>query len=168
MSGKEVKKQVKDNIERRFFTSKRECITYVIIILWLYLGILASFHGYSLEGVSVYFLSLTGFVGSYILGESVRKSEKASLFKPKSGQKSKREILTYIIMALWAGIGTYTIISSSDIYGVSTYFGALTPFIGAYIIGDSYVAEHRLPQNGHQTQHQTPTFGGSDIPPPIE
>jgi uncharacterized membrane protein len=52
---------------KRKCKSKRECITYVVIFLWIYLGVLSTIYEHNLESLSVYFLSLTGFVGSFIV-----------------------------------------------------------------------------------------------------
>jgi hypothetical protein len=104
------------------------------------LGIYATINKVSLTEFSTYFLSLTGFVGSFIYGESIRKSKESSVFL--KGENSKRESLTYIIIAIWAIIGIYAIYSKNDILSASTYFAALTPFVGAYIIGETHKAEN--------------------------
>ena len=93
----------------------------------------------SLEDLSVYFLSLTGFIGSYIVGESMRKSKDSSIFL--KGKNSRREALTYLISLFWTIIGTFITITGGDIIGAASYFGALTPFVGAFIIGNSYVGD---------------------------
>ena len=54
---------------------KRIVIIYIVILLWIIFGILASIFGVDYASMSVYFLSLTGFVSAYIWGESIRKSE---------------------------------------------------------------------------------------------
>lgn len=123
----------------RTLNSKREFIIYVVIFFWVYLGGLSIWFGVDLADVSVYFLSLTGFIMSYIFGESVRKSKDASIFLP--GETSKRELITYLIMMFWVVIGTLTIVFSGNIISAATYFGALTPFVGAYIIGETYKEE---------------------------
>jgi hypothetical protein len=87
----------------------------------------------------VYFLSLTGFIGSYIVGESMRKSKDSSIFL--KGKSSRRETLTYLIILFWTIIGTFITITGGDIIGAASYFGALTPFVGAFIIGNSYVGD---------------------------
>jgi predicted neutral ceramidase superfamily lipid hydrolase len=123
----------------RTLNSKREFIIYVVIFFWIYLGSLALYYSQDLADVSVYFLSLTGFIMSYIFGESVRKTSKTSIFL--KGKISKRELMTYIIMLIWVIIGTWTIVTSGNIVSAATYFGSLTPFVGAYIIGETYKKE---------------------------
>lgn len=126
-------------ILRRCCESKRECITYVVILLWIILGIYATINDVDLTDVAGYFLSLTGFVGSYIYGESIRKSEDSSIFL--KGSNSKRESLTYFIIVIWVIIGLLTIHYDNDILAASAYFAALTPFVGAFIIGETHKAE---------------------------
>lgn len=127
-------------ILRRCCESKRECITYVVILLWILLGLHANFNGVSLTDTSAYFLSLTGFIGSYIYAESVRKSTDSSIFV--KGPNSKRESLTYAIVLIWGVIGFVTIYNNASIIETSTYFAALTPFVGAYLIGETHRAEN--------------------------
>lgn len=124
---------------KRTCNSKRECVTYVVVFLWVYLGVLSVIYDSSLEDLSVYFLSLTGFIGSYIVGESMRKSKDSSIFL--KGKNSRRETLTYLIILFWAIIGTFITVTGGDIIGAASYFGALTPFVGAFIIGNSYVGD---------------------------
>lgn len=119
--------------------SKRELITYLIVFLWAFLGILGLYHNTNIIDLSTYFISLTGFITIYIFGESVRNSKKSSIFL--SGATSKRETLTYVIIAIWFTIGCLTIYNGWDLLAVGTYFAALTPFIGSYIIGETYKQE---------------------------
>lgn len=127
------------NFIKRTCNSKRECITYVVVFLWIYLGILSIIYDRSLEDLSVFFLSLTGFVGSYIVGESMRKSNDSSIFL--KGKNSRRETLSYLIILFWAIIGSYITVTGGNIISASSYFAALTPFVGSYIISDSYVRD---------------------------
>lgn len=125
---------------RRCCESKRECITYIVILLWILLGLHANYNQVSLTDTAAYFLSLTGFVGSYIYAESVRKSTDSSIFV--KGPNSKRESLTYFVVFIWAIIGFFTIYNKASIIETSTYFAALTPFVGAYLIGETHRAEN--------------------------
>jgi hypothetical protein len=124
---------------KRRCRSKRGLITYLIVFLWIFLGVLGLYHNTNLIDLSTYFISLTGFVTVYIFGESVRNSKKSSIFL--SGPTSKREALTYFIIAIWFIIGGLTICNKGDLLGIGTYFAALTPFIGSYIIGETYKQE---------------------------
>ncbi len=122
--------------------SKRECITYLVVFLWVTLGIISVYFNASFTELSVYFISLTGFVTSYIFGESIRKSNKSSIFL--SGSTSKREAVMYITIFLWLIIGIWVIVKHSDLMGMSAYFAALTPFVGSYIIGETFKEESGL------------------------
>ncbi|MFA5586226.1 MAG: hypothetical protein WDA02_06725 [Saccharofermentanales bacterium] len=119
--------------------SKRLLMVYIVIFLWIFFASLMYFNINEVndfKSLSIFFLSLTGFIMSYIWGESVRKSTKTTMLKP--GYSSKREKLTYLIMLLWAVVGIFSIIKPLPLIDISTYFGALTPFVGSYIIGETY------------------------------
>jgi len=119
--------------------SKRLLLVYVIIFLWLSFATLMFFNTNEINDfktLSIYFLSLTGFIIAYVWGESARKSNKTTLFKP--GKSSKREILTYIIILLWTVVGAFSMIKPLPLIDLATYFGTLTPFVGAYILGETY------------------------------
>jgi len=138
---------------RRCCESKRECITYVVMLLWAAMGVLAFFHETSFVDLSAYFLALTGFIMSFIFGESYRKSQDTSIFM--EGPTSRREFITYITMALWTAIGVWGIIQRQDLVGLSAYFAALTPFVGSYVIGASIRSEgHGLEQPAEQEMDQ--------------
>jgi len=124
---------------RRCCESKRECITYVVVLFWIVLGITASNYDTNFTDLAAYFISLTGFVTAYIFGESVRRSEESSIFM--KGKNSKREAMTYAIMLMWLIIGLWCVINEGDLVGISAYFAALTPFVGSYIIGETYKKE---------------------------
>jgi uncharacterized membrane protein len=57
------------------------------------------------------------------------------------GPTSKRELITYMTVLLWAAIGIWGIIEQQDLMALSAYFAALTPFVGSYVIGESVRAE---------------------------
>ena len=116
-------------------------------------------NGVSLADTSVYFLSLTGFIGSYIYAESVRKSTDSSIFL--KGPNSKRESLTYAIVVIWAILGFITIYHKASITETSTYFAALTPFVGAYLIGETHRAEDNYVDT---TQTQAPIETATEEP----
>jgi hypothetical protein len=122
--------------------SKRETIIYIILFFWIEMGLLSVFFDRNLSDLSVYFLSLTGFVMTYIFGESVRKSKDTSIFL--KGRTSKRELMMYVILFIWFILGNWILYIGGDITGASTYFGALTPFIGTYIIGETYKKEEGI------------------------
>lgn len=124
---------------RRCCESKRECITYLVVFIWVVLGVLATYFDTNFTDLAAYFISLTGFVAAYIFGESVRQSNKTSIFL--SGKSSKREAMMYITIVLWLIAGVWGIINRVDLLGISAYFAALTPFVGSYIIGETYKQE---------------------------
>jgi len=125
---------------RRCCESKRECITYLVVFLWVLVGIVASYFNTNFTDLAAYFVSLTGFVAAYIFGESVRKSTKTSIFL--GGPTSKREAMMYITIALWLIVGVWVIAKNADLMGMSAYFAALTPFVGSYIIGETFKKEN--------------------------
>jgi membrane associated rhomboid family serine protease len=116
--------------------SKRECITYLVVFLWVAIGVTATYFDTNFTQLAGYFISLTGFVASYILGESMRPSSSTSIFR--KGKNSKREKLMYITIVLWTIIGVCVIVKNADLMGAAAYFAALTPFVGSYIIGETF------------------------------
>lgn len=124
---------------RKCCESKRECVTYLVVFLWIAVGILATYFNTNFTDLAAYFVSLTGFVAAYIFGETIRKSKKSSIFL--SGTISRREAMMYITIALWLIVGVWVIVKSADLMGMSAYFAALTPFVGSYIIGETYKQE---------------------------
>lgn len=126
---------------RRCCESKRECVTYLVIFLWVTVGIVATYFNTNFTDLAGYFVSLTGFITAYIFSESVRKSKKTSIFL--GGPTSKREAMIYITIALWLIVGVWVIVKKADLLGMSAYFAALTPFVGSYIIGETYKQENK-------------------------
>jgi membrane associated rhomboid family serine protease len=124
---------------RRCCESKRECITYLVVFLWVVVGVIASYFETNFTDLAAYFVSLTGFIAAYIFGESVRKSSKTSIFL--EGPTSKREAMMYITIVLWLIVGLWVIVKNADLMGMSAYFAALTPFVGSYIIGETFKKE---------------------------
>lgn len=127
------------SILKRWCSSKRECLTYIIILLWCGVGILGSYYEASFTELATYFISLTGFAGAYMYAETARKSKDTSIFL--AGKSSKRELMIYLTVFLWLVIGVFTIINKADLMGMGAYFAALTPFVGAYIIGETIKGE---------------------------
>lgn len=132
----------------RLLNSKREFMIYLVMVLWGVLGILAFNHGTNMAELAAYFVSLTGFVGSYIFGESKRQSGKSSIFN--GGPNSKREVMMYIVILLWTSLGVFTIVKSLNLIEMSAYFAALTPFVGGYVLGETFKKEESTsePING--------------------
>lgn len=133
--------------EKVYRISSRAMMVYVVIILWVAFGIFCSLYqpidaeGKLLEKIkfttmSVYFLSLTGFIGSYLYGATVKPKENTTAMFLK-GDTDKREILIYVCMLLWAILGCYGVITNIPIDEIGAYFGALTPFVAGYILGET-------------------------------
>lgn len=129
--------------EPKLKKSKRGTVVYTVIALWIVMGILAIQKETPLPDLAVYFTSLTGFIGIYVWGETKKRS-KNSIMKL---QTSKRQLMIYVSILLWAVLGIFGIHKQISLIEASTYFAALTPFVGAYIIGSTL-----RPTNKHVTE----------------
>jgi len=49
--------------------------------------------------------------------------------------------MMYVTIALWLTVGVWVIVQKADLIGVSAYFAALTPFVGSYILGETFKKE---------------------------
>lgn len=136
-----------EKIARNCKVSSRAVMAYAVLILWVVFGIFCALYqpfdanGKPLEKIkftsmAVYFFSLTGFVGSYLYGATVKPKENTSPIFLK-GDTDKRETMIYVCMILWAGLGVYGVINNIMLDEVGAYFGALTPFVGGYILGET-------------------------------
>lgn len=133
---------------KRFCGSKREAITYIVILFWISMGIFGSYNGTNFTDLAAYFISLTGFIGVYISSETKKKSRDTSIFL--KGTKSKREVISYVILGIWAIVGYLLIYNQGDLLGASAYFAALTPFVGSYIIGQTFRGAKNRDENDQQ------------------
>ena len=158
--------------------SKRETITYIIIFLWISIGILGVYFNRDLTNLASYFVSLTGFIGVYIFGETKRRTNNTyygptdntyspandSIKKDSSGSytseeknskpiikhtkmNSKREFITYLVIIIWTAVAVGIILSNRDLLGPAAYFAALTPFVGSYIIGETFNRDKKNTKN---------------------
>lgn len=118
---------------------KRETLTYLVVILWIVMGALGALVDANFNSLAVYFLSLTGFAGSYLFGESMRKSSGTSIFL--KGTSSRREIMIYLCIFLWFVLGLFGLYKNSDLTQMAAYFAALTPFVGGAILGETFRKE---------------------------
>lgn len=116
---------------------KRYILSSVIVALWVILGILGIVFKTPFYDLSVYFLSLTGFVGAYLISEGKKPSSSTSIFR--RGKSSTREILIYVVTALWMGLGSVCTVLSLDLLQAAAYFGALTPYVSTYLLGVAYL-----------------------------
>lgn len=117
---------------------KRGVLIYITSLLWLLLGATATYFAVPLVDMSVYFLSLTGFVSSYVWGEGVRPSTETSIFS--KGETSAREKMIYITILLWIIVAAFGFYRKLNFVELAAYYGSLTPFVGAFILGRSYQA----------------------------
>ena len=115
---------------------KREMVIYIVSFLWIAMGVLGSKYGMEFTQLSAYFAALTAFVATYVWGESVRQSDKTSIIK--SGGNSHREMMIYFTILIWTVSAVIGIMRHMDLIKLGTYFAVLTPFIGAYILGETY------------------------------
>jgi hypothetical protein len=129
---------------------KRFVLTVIVIALWIALGILGILFSAHFYDLSIYFLSLTGFVGAYIISETKRPSISTSIFR--KGKSSKREITIYITIILWLILGVFGIIYAIDLIEAATYFSALTPYVSTYLIGSAYKPD--LPKSTREQMYQ--------------
>ena len=119
--------------------SKRFLMTFVVVLLWLAFGLAESFIPAVPDYISLaaYYASLTGLVGSYLWGESVRQSDGTTPIFMK-GKNSRREVLVYIAILCWTVMGVVSKIFLLNLVHVSAYYAALTPFVSGYILATTY------------------------------
>jgi hypothetical protein len=124
-----------------FFSNfgKREGLVYIIVLLWVIMGLLGAYKDASFTDLAVYFGSLTTYAATYIWGESKRPSGKSSLYK--KGPSSRREIMIYVIVILWAIAGGAAIWFSANIGELALYFISLTGFVASWIAGEVYTPQ---------------------------
>ncbi len=121
---------------------KRESLVYITVLLWIAFGIFGAYKQANFSHLAAYFGSLTTYVATYIWAESKRPSEKTSVFKP--GPSSRREIMIYAIVILWAVAGVIGIEFGANINDLAIYFMALTGFIASWIAGEVYTPQDSL------------------------
>lgn len=119
--------------------SKRETLTYFVILAWLIMGFIGIIKNTDFLELTAYFGSFLIFVGTYIWGESARPSLKSSILK--KGKTSKREFITYLMYTIWIFVGLFGIFKGISMASLGAFFAALSPFIGAFILGETYVPE---------------------------
>jgi hypothetical protein len=121
---------------------KREALIYIIVALWIIMGIYAAFKASSLSDLGVYFGSLTAYAATYIWAESKRPSTKTGVFK--AGPRSRREIMIYFVVLLWAIAGFVSMYFSRDLNDLSIYFASLTGFVASWIAGERFKPEDHI------------------------
>ena len=121
---------------------KREGLVYLTVALWVIMGILGAYKETDLKELSVYFGSLTAYVATYIWGESKRPSAKTGILK--KGPSSRREVMIYAVVAMWAIAGIATIWIGSNISDLAVYFVSLTGFVASWIAGEVYKPQDNI------------------------
>lgn len=121
---------------------KREGLVYIIILFWIGLGILGAFKKADFTQLAVYFGSLTAYVATYIWAESKRPSLKSGIVLP--GPSSRREIMIYVVVVLWAIAGVLGILNSINLSDLSIYFVSLTGFVASWIAGEVYKPQDEI------------------------
>jgi hypothetical protein len=124
---------------------KREGLVYIVVFLWIIMGLFAIYKGASLSDLAIYFGALTAYVGTYIWGESRRPSLKTPLFK--KGPTSRREVMIYVVVFLWAISGFTSIWFMSNLDDLSLYFVSLTGFIMSWMAGEVYKPQDVINKN---------------------
>ena len=124
---------------------KREALIYIVVTLWISMGIFAAVKASSLTDLAVYFGSLTAYAATYIWAESKRPSTKTSLMKP--GPRSRREIMIYVVVLIWSIAGFVSMYYARDLKELSIYFASLTGFVASWIAGEKFKPEDEVNQN---------------------
>lgn len=127
---------------------KREGLVYIIVFLWVALGIFGAYKSTNFTDLSIYFGSLTAYAATYIWAESKRPSSKDKILK--KGPKSRREIMIYVVVFLWAFTGATAIWFGSDLASLSMYFVSLTGFVASWIAGEVYTPEDKINKNNER------------------
>lgn len=113
-------------------SSKSERLIYIVIILWIFMGVLGLIYNTDLVNLSGYYSSLTLFVSTYLWGEYKRTSTSTSIIS--KGHTSSREIVIYVTVLLWIILGIFGIVKNIDLNTLTIYFSSLSPFVISYII----------------------------------
>jgi hypothetical protein len=121
---------------------KREGLVYITVALWVIMGVLGAFKEADLKELAVYFGSLTAYVATYIWGESKRPSGKTGILK--KGPSSRREVMIYAVVALWAIGGGAAIWFGSSLTDLAVYFVSLTGFVASWIAGEVFTPQDKI------------------------
>ena len=121
---------------------KREGLVYITVFLWVVMGILGALKGADLKELAVYFGSLTAYVATYIWGESKRPSGKTGIMQ--KGPNSRREMMIYAVVGLWAIAGGAAIWFGSSLTDLAVYFVSLTGFVASWLAGEVYTPQDKI------------------------
>jgi hypothetical protein len=121
---------------------KREELVYITVLLWIAAGIFGAYKLVSFSQLAAYFGSLTTYVATYVWAESKRPSLKTGVLQP--GPSSRREIMIYFVVLVWAIAGAVGIQFGANLNDLAIYFIALTGFIASWIAGEVYKPEDEV------------------------
>lgn len=124
---------------------KREALVYIIVALWVGMGLLGAFKEASFTDLSIYFGSLTAYAATYIWAESKRPSKKSAILK--AGPNSRKEVMIYVIVILWAIAGCGAIWFKANLGELALYFVSLTGFVASWIAGEVYAPQDAINKN---------------------
>ena len=143
---------------RDFFKDfgKRESLVYIVVLLWVAAGIYGAIKGTDFTELAAYFGSLTAYVATYIWAETKRPSQKTTILK--RGKSSRREVMIYVVVLLWAIAGSFGIYYMTNMTSLATYFVALSGFIASWIAGEVY-----KPQDEIKKDNSSDDFPEDDI-----
>lgn len=118
---------------------KRESLIYIIVFLWVVIGLLGAYKEASFSDLAVYFGSLTAYAATYVWSEAKRPTDKTKLFD--KGPNSRREVMIYVVVILWAIAGGAAIWFKANLSELALYFVSLTGFVASWIAGEVYRPE---------------------------
>lgn len=115
---------------------KREGLVYLVVVFWIFMGVLGAYKNSNFNDMAAYFGSLTAYVATYIWAETRRPSEKSGILK--AGPSSRREVMIYVVVALWAIAGGVAVWFAANLADLAVYFISLTGFVASWIAGEVY------------------------------
>jgi hypothetical protein len=121
---------------------KREGLVYLVVALWVIMGVFASAKNADLKEVAAYFGSLITYVATYVWSETKKPSVKTGIFRP--GPTSRREAMIYIVTCLWAIAGGFAIWFDKSLMDLTVYFVSLTGFVTSWILGEYFKPEDNI------------------------
>ena len=124
---------------------RREALIYIIVTLWVGMRLFGAFKEASFTDLSVYFGPLTAYAATYIWAESKKPSTKSAILK--SGPNSRKEVMIYVIVFLWAIAGCGAILFKANLGELALYFVSLTGFVASWLAGEVYNPQDAINKN---------------------
>lgn len=115
---------------------------YLIILLWIVMGVLGAIRNANFQDLAFYFGSLTAYVATYIWGETKRPSTKTGIIH--KGPTSRRELMIYLIVGIWTIAGVMAIWYYANLNDLAVYFVSLSGFVASWIAGEVYTPQDRI------------------------